>query len=91
MSARDLSAVNRRAMRCPNCGDAFGALQEDLSMICAGVIVRWHRDEAELRPGCGLRLYLCPAHGLRTRREGDTRCRCGDAAFTQMEAAAIAA
>ena len=79
-----LTAANRRAHTCPTCGQGFGALQEDLSMVCAAVISGWRGQgdglRAETQAGCGLRLYLCRAHGLRTRREGDTRCRCAEAA-----------
>lgn len=76
-----LTAAPRRAHNCPDCGQVLGELQEDLSMVCAAVVVDWRGGSPTLRPGCGLRMYLCRAHGLRTRRKGDTDCRC--AVFAQ--------
>ncbi len=88
------------AMRCPTCGDAVGTVDpDDMSMTCIAVIVGWSGGRSITRAGCGLRLWLCPVHGLRTLRErppsglradvpAELKPRCACAAHAMETAAA---
>lgn len=68
------------AHNCPACGPVLGDLcREDMSVACA-ILKDWKTQACS--PGCGKRLCLCRAHGLRTAAEPGA-CGCIEAAKNQ--------